>query len=50
MTVGPLVAAVGYLLLSRVDAGTTYWTGVFPGMVVFGLGLAITVAPWSAPC
>lgn len=45
MTVGPLVAAVGFLLLSRVDVGTTYWTGVFPGMVVFGLGLAITVAP-----
>ena len=45
MTVGPIIAAAGFLLLSKVDAGSGYWTGVFPGMVVFGLGLAITVAP-----
>ena len=45
MTVGPIIAAAGFLLLSKVDAGRGYWTGVFPGMVVFGLGLAITVAP-----
>jgi EmrB/QacA subfamily drug resistance transporter len=45
MTVGPIVAAAGFVLLSRVDDGSGYWTGVFPGMVVFGLGLAITVAP-----
>jgi EmrB/QacA subfamily drug resistance transporter len=45
MTVGPMVAAGGFLLLSRVNDGSDYWTGVFPGMVVFGVGLAITVAP-----
>jgi len=45
MTVGPVVAAAGFLLLSRVDVGSSYWLDVFPGMVVFGLGLAITVAP-----
>lgn len=45
MTVGPLVAAAGFAMLSRVTAGTRYVTGVLPGMVVFGLGLAVTVAP-----
>ena len=45
MTVGPIIAAAGFLLLSKVDDGSGYWTGVFPGMVVFGVGLAITVAP-----
>ena len=45
MTVGPFIAAAGFVLLSRVGEGSGYWTGVFPGMVVFGLGLAITVAP-----
>jgi EmrB/QacA subfamily drug resistance transporter len=45
MTIGPLVAAVGFLMLSQIAPGTTYATGVLPGMTVFGLGLAITVAP-----
>jgi Na+/melibiose symporter-like transporter len=45
MTVGPLVMAVGVLWLSRVDAGTSYWTGVLPPVVVFGLGLSLMVAP-----
>ena len=45
MTLGPLVAAAGLMWLSRIDAGVGYPTGVFPGVVVFGLGLALTVAP-----
>jgi EmrB/QacA subfamily drug resistance transporter len=45
MTVGPLVLAVGLVLLSRLDPGDGYATGVLPGMVILGLGLAITVAP-----
>jgi EmrB/QacA subfamily drug resistance transporter len=48
MTVGPLVAAVGIALLSGVGTGTTYLTGVLPGIVVFGLGLTLTVAPLTA--
>lgn len=48
MTVGPLVAAGGLLLLSRVAPGTRYLTGVLPAVVVFGLGLALTVAPLTA--
>lgn len=48
MTVGPVVTAAGMLLLSRVGPGTRYVSGVFPGMVVFGLGMVITVAPLTA--
>ena len=45
MTVGPLVAAVGFLLLGRLEPGSDYLTGVLPGILVFGLGLTIFVAP-----
>jgi EmrB/QacA subfamily drug resistance transporter len=48
MTVGPLVTGSGLLLLSRVSPGTSYVTGILPGVVVFGLGLAMTVAPLTA--
>jgi len=48
MTVGPLLAAAGLLLLGRVGPGATYARAVLPGVLVFGLGLAITVAPLTA--
>ena len=48
MTAGPLVAGTGLLLLSRVGPGTSYLTGILPGVVVFGIGLALTVAPLTA--
>lgn len=48
MTVGPLFCAAGVLLLSGVDAGDTYALGVLPGVVVFGLGLCLLVAPLTA--
>lgn len=48
MTVGPLVMAGGTLLLLRVGADVDYWTDVFPGLVAFGLGLALMVAPLTA--
>src|SRR5258706_6361366 len=48
MTVGPIVAAAGVLLLSRIAPGDTYVSGVLPGIVVFGVGMALTVAPLTA--
>ena len=48
MTVGPLVIAAGLALLARVDSGGSYLTEVLPAMLVFGLGLAINVAPLTA--
>jgi len=48
MSVGPAVAGVGIALLTRVGPGRSYLDGVFPGIVVFGIGLGITVAPLTA--
>jgi len=45
MTVGPLVAGAGLALLARADAGASYVSGVLPGVIVFALGLSLTVAP-----
>jgi EmrB/QacA subfamily drug resistance transporter len=45
MGAGPLVAAVGVLLLARVDTDVSYVWDVLPAMVLFGVGLALTVAP-----
>ncbi|HSJ43458.1 MAG TPA: MFS transporter [Euzebyales bacterium] len=45
MTVGPVVAGLGITLLSRVQEGASYLTGVFPAIAVFGVGLGIAVAP-----
>jgi EmrB/QacA subfamily drug resistance transporter len=48
MTVGPLLCAVGVLGLYRLDAGATYAVDVLPAVVVFGLGLSLTVAPLTS--
>jgi EmrB/QacA subfamily drug resistance transporter len=48
MTFGPVVIAIGTLLLLRVGPDVDYWTDVLPGLVVFGLGLALMVAPLTA--
>lgn len=48
MTVGPLVAAGGLVLVGRIDPGVSYWTSVLPAVVVFGLGMTLTVAPLTA--
>jgi hypothetical protein len=48
MTAGPLGVAVGLVLLSRVQEGTSYLGTVLPGVIVFGLGLTLTVAPLTA--
>jgi EmrB/QacA subfamily drug resistance transporter len=48
MTFGPFVVAGGLLLLARVAPGTSYYATVLPGVVVFSLGLSLTVAPLTA--
>ncbi len=48
MTAGPILVATGLALMTRIDVGGGYWVDVFPAVVVFGLGLALTVAPLTA--
>lgn len=48
MSVGPVVMAAGTLLLLRVGSDVRYGVEVLPGMTVFGLGLALMVAPLTA--
>jgi EmrB/QacA subfamily drug resistance transporter len=48
LTIGPLVAAVGLVLMSRIDRGDSYLSAVFPAVIVFGFGLTLVVAPVTA--
>jgi EmrB/QacA subfamily drug resistance transporter len=48
MGVGPLVAAAGIFLLLGVGMQPSYVSEVLPAMVVFSLGLSLTVAPLVA--
>ncbi|SDP94039.1 drug resistance transporter, EmrB/QacA subfamily [Actinopolyspora xinjiangensis] len=48
MTIGPVVCACGLVLMTRVTPGASYTTGVLPGVLVFGIGLSITVAPLTS--
>jgi EmrB/QacA subfamily drug resistance transporter len=48
MGVGPLVAAAGLAWFLRLDADVDYLTDLLPGLLVFALGLAMTVAPLTA--
>ena len=48
LTVGPLLAAAGLLLLTRIGPDTEWFPDVFPGALVFGLGLVTFVAPLTA--
>ncbi len=48
MTVGPLIVAVGLALLTRATGTGSYWTQVFPAVLLFAFGLAVTVAPLTS--
>jgi predicted MFS family arabinose efflux permease len=48
MSAGPLVIAASFLLLTRIGGSGNYLTAVLPGIVLFGFGVAIMVAPLTA--
>jgi MFS family permease len=48
ISLGALVASCGLLLLASVDQRADYLSEVLPALLVFGLGLAMLVAPLTA--
>jgi len=48
MGAGPLVAAVGLALFQRIGLRVDYVSEVLPGLLVFALGVSMTVAPLTA--
>ena len=48
MTVGPLLAAAGFLVLLTATEQVNYFTNVLPGAVLIAVGLSATVAPLTA--
>jgi EmrB/QacA subfamily drug resistance transporter len=48
MTAGPLIIAAGWLWYLFVDDRVDYWTQLFPGIMLVGLGTAMTVAPLTS--
>jgi MFS family permease len=48
MSIGPIVVGAGLVLLVRATTGPGYLAQILPGVLVFGAGLAVTVAPLTA--
>jgi len=48
MGLGPLVAGCGFLYMAIAGTEPAYWQTILPGVLLFGVGLAITVAPLTA--
>ncbi len=48
MTAGPIIAGVGYLLLLGTGESVNYFVNVLPGILLFAVGLSMTVAPLTA--
>jgi predicted MFS family arabinose efflux permease len=48
MGCGPLLCAAGAALMLRLDQQVDYWTELFPALLLFSLGLVLTVTPLTA--
>ena len=48
MAVGPVVAGIGFLLMMTAAEPFNFWLQMLPGLILYGLGLAVTVAPLTS--
>lgn len=48
MGFGPIIAGVGFLMMLGMPVDVNYWTQLLPGILVFGAGLCLTVAPLTS--
>ncbi|MCB9437829.1 MAG: MFS transporter [Anaerolineales bacterium] len=48
LTIGPIIVGCGFALfalIGQTDGPNSYWTSFFPGAIMLGVGMGITVAP-----
>lgn len=48
MAAGPVIAGCGYLLMATTSRPFNFWLQILPGLLVFSVGMSITVAPLTA--
>ena len=48
MTFGPIISGFGTLWMLSVQTPLVYWTQLLPGIILFGIGLSMTVAPLTS--
>jgi EmrB/QacA subfamily drug resistance transporter len=45
LIIGPVIAALGFVLFAVPSLADSYWKAFFPAMLVLGFGMAVTIAP-----